>query len=44
LANVKKQDIIILMGDMNAQVRKDNMGLEKIRGKHGEGILKDNGE
>jgi hypothetical protein len=32
------------MGDMNAQVGKDNIGIEKIMGKHGEGILNDNGE
>jgi hypothetical protein len=44
LANVKKQDIIILMGDMNAQVRKGNIGIEKIMGRHGKGILNDNGE
>jgi hypothetical protein len=39
LTNVKKQDIIILMDDTHSQVGKDNTGIEKIMGKHGEGIL-----
>jgi hypothetical protein len=29
---------------MNAQVGKDNVGIEKIMGKHGKGTLNDNGE
>jgi exonuclease III len=44
LANVKKQDIIIPKGGMNAHVGKGNIGIEKITGRHGKGILNDNGE
>jgi hypothetical protein len=44
LAGVERQDVIILMGDMNSQVGNDKIGIEKIAGRHGEGVLNDNGE
>jgi exonuclease III len=33
LAGVERQDIIILMGDMNYQVGNDKIGIEKIAGR-----------
>uniref|UniRef100_A0A8D8XXM4 Craniofacial development protein 2 n=1 Tax=Cacopsylla melanoneura TaxID=428564 RepID=A0A8D8XXM4_9HEMI len=41
---IKKQDIIMLIGDLNAKVGADNHGLEKVMGKHGLGVRNDNGE
>lgn len=43
LKKTKKQDIKILLGDVNAQLGPDNSGYEKIMGKHGEGEMNDNG-
>ena len=39
-----KKDIIILMGDLNAKVGKDNSGKELVMGKHGVGDMNENGE
>lgn len=39
-----KKDVNILMGDMNAQVGSENEGFEQVMGKHGLGIITDNGE
>ena len=38
------KDILILMGDMNAKVGEDNTGYTNIMGKHGLGVMNDNGE
>ena len=39
-----KNDITILMGDLNAKVGSDNTGYERMMGKHGLGMQNDNGE
>ena len=42
---VPKRDIIILMGDMNAKVGRDNRGKERIMGQHGaDATMNENGE
>jgi hypothetical protein len=43
-ASIKKQDIVILMGDFNAKVEVRNEGLEQVMGKHGKGDRNENGE
>ena len=40
----KQQDLRIVMGDMNAKVGSDNEGLEVIMGKHGCGVINENGQ
>lgn len=42
--NIKKGDIKIVMGDLNAKVGTDNVGREHIMGKNGIGMRNDNGE
>jgi hypothetical protein len=44
LNNVRKGDILIVMGDLNARVGSDNTGYESFMGKHGIGTRNDNGE
>ena len=44
LTNVKKSDIVILMGDMNAKVGSRNEGWESIMGTHGIRVMTGNGE
>lgn len=44
LARIKKKDIKIVMGDLNAKIGCENEGLEKVMGKHGIGAQNDNGE
>jgi exonuclease III len=39
-----KNDIIIVMGDLNAKVGNDNSGYERTMGVHGLGVQNDNGE
>jgi hypothetical protein len=39
-----KNDIIIVMGDLNAKVGNNNNGYERTMGTHGLGIQNDNGE
>ena len=39
-----RKDITILMGDLNAKVGAENMGYEEVMGKHGIGLMNDNGE
>ena len=39
-----KNDITIVMGDLNAKVGRDNSGFERTMGVHGLGIRNDNGE
>ena len=41
--NIKKQDIKIFIGDMNAKVGQENNGNERVMGKHGLGVRNDNG-
>ena len=40
---VPKRDLSILLGDMNAKIGSDNSGLERVMGKHGLGVMNDNG-
>ncbi|XP_039948375.1 craniofacial development protein 2-like [Bactrocera tryoni] len=44
MSEINKGDIVILMGDMNAQVGHHNKGLEATMGRHGLGIKTENGE
>ena len=44
LATVKKRDVIIAMGDMNAKVGSNNEGLEHVIGRHGIGNMNEIGE
>ena len=39
-----EDDINILMGDLNAKIGADNTGYENIMGKHGLGVMNENGE
>lgn len=41
---VNKKDILIVMGDLNAKVGCNNLGLEQVMGQHGMGISDNNGE
>lgn len=40
----KEKDLTILMGDLNAEVGSDNTGFEQVMGKHGLGVMNENGE
>ncbi|XP_075157756.1 uncharacterized protein LOC142231022 [Haematobia irritans] len=42
--DVKRGDIIILLGDFNAQLGDNNNGVEKTMGRHGIGNMTENGE
>lgn len=44
LKNIRKQDIVIVMGDLNAKVGTDNAGCERHMGKNGLGVRNENGE
>ena len=44
LDGMGKNDITILMGDMNAKIGYDNTGYEKVMGTHGLGQMNENGE
>ncbi|KAJ4430487.1 hypothetical protein ANN_22703 [Periplaneta americana] len=44
MMNVKKSDIAIIMGDLNAKVGSSNSNVEHVMGKHGLGVMDDNGE
>ncbi|CAG4959526.1 unnamed protein product [Colias eurytheme] len=44
LRKIRKQDIVIVMGDLNAKVGSHNLNCEKHMGKHGLGTRNDNGE
>ena len=39
-----KKDLVIVMGDFNANVGKDNTGCERTMGRHGLGKMNANGE
>ena len=38
------EDLIIIMGDLNAKVGADNSGIDRVMGRHGSGIINENGE
>lgn len=42
--NTPSQDLLIIMGDLNAMVGTVNTGSERVMGKHGYGNLNENGE
>lgn len=44
LNKVQKGDIVVLMGDFNAQIGSNNTGYRRITGKHGMGTRTDNGD
>jgi len=44
LDKCSEKDVNILMGDFNAKIGEDNTGYEDIMGKHGIGVMSDNGE
>lgn len=44
LKSVKRQDIVICMGDLNAQIGNDNRGIESWVGKHALGNRTENGD
>lgn len=44
LISLKKKDINIVMGDLNAKVGNDNTGFEQTMGKHGLDVMNDNGK
>lgn len=44
LSTVQRGDIMILLGDFNAQVGSSNASLEDVMGKHGTGTMNENGE
>ncbi len=41
---VPSHDVLIVLGDMNAKVGSNNSGREQVMGKHGLGVINDNGE
>lgn len=41
---INKRDIVIVMGDFNAKVGAENLGLEQVMGQHGLGVMNENGE
>lgn len=44
LNRVHKKDVVLLLGDMNAQIGSDNGEIEHIMGKHALGSMTENGE
>ena len=44
IADCNKHDLIVVMGDFNAKVGEDNTSREEVIGRHGVGIINDNGE
>ena len=43
-AKVPQHDMLLIIGDMNAKVGYDNSNCERAMGKHGCGVMNDNGE
>jgi len=44
ITTVKKRNVIIVMGDMNAKIGPNNEGLQHVMGRHGIGNMNENGE
>jgi exonuclease III len=44
VGNTPSQDLLIVMGDLNAMVGAGNMGNQRVMGRHGYGHLSDNAE
>ena len=44
LEEISRRGIIIVMGDMNAKVGDDNLGVERTKGSHGCGTINNKGE
>ncbi|XP_063427083.1 craniofacial development protein 2-like [Mytilus trossulus] len=44
VSSCNKNDMLIVMGDLNAKVGKDNSNLQEVLGKHGCGTINENGE
>ena len=44
VAKVPQHDMLLINGDMNAKVGSDNSNCERAMGKHGCGVMNDNGE
>lgn len=44
LNSIGARDLVILMGDLNAKIGGQNEGYEAVMGKHGVGIMNENGE
>ena len=44
IEHVPMQDLIIIMGDLNAKVGADNSGSDRVMGRHASGIIDENGE
>ena len=42
--NVKSHDMLLVIGDLNARVGRDNSGRERVLGRNGYGIINDNGD
>ena len=43
LSHPNVQDIVILLGDLNAKIGDDNVGLNSVMGRHGTGVRNENG-
>lgn len=44
MSAIPRGDIIIILGDFNAQVGPTNTNMENVMGKHGIGTMNENGE
>jgi len=44
LSGISKKDVVIVMGDMNAQIGNNNSHMESFMGKHALGHMSENGE
>ena len=44
VAKVPQHDMLLIIGDMNAKVGSENFNCERAMGKHGCGVMNDNGE
>ena len=41
---VPTQDLVMVLGDLNARPSNNNIGRDRVMGKHGVGTINDNGE